>query len=318
MTIRDLKSLTEDEARQFFEDQLWKDGPICPHCGNCDPERIGRVKPNKAKRIREGLIQCKECRKQSTVTTNTVMHKTRLPLAYWAFAFAAMCSSKKGISAHQLRRELDVSYEAAWFMEHRIRLAMRLEPLADMLKGQIHADEAYIGGKPRNKGVSKRGRGTNKQPVATLVEYGGRSYTRVIPDNTRKTLQGNILSVVHRDSTIMSDENSGYTGIGKHFTGGHHSVNHHRDEYVKRLPDGTVVTSNSAESLFAIVKRSWYGIHHQYGKHLMQHYLDERDYVYSTRKMSDVERTMQAVSQGRGKRMMHRKGKGIEVVIPEA
>lgn len=306
MSTRDLKNLSEVEARKLLEMALWPEGPVCPHCGNCDQARIGHIAENKAKKIRAGLKQCKECRKQFTVTSNTVFASSKLPIATWVYIIASMCSSKKGVSALQLQRELgDHHYEAIWFACHRVRHAMALPVEENMMGGVIHADEAYVGGKPRNKGNSKRGLGTNKQPITTLVERDGdRAYTRVVCRVTKDTLHSNILSVVRKDSTIMTDENFKYRGIGKHFTGGHHSVSHKKGEYSR---DG--VSSNTAESVFAIIKRSVYGIHHHYSKEHMQHYLNERDFMWTNRKSTDVQRAHLAIKGAEGKRLMYKKPK---------
>src|SRR3954452_17523231 len=131
---------TEDEARAYFERLRWPNGPGCVHCGSVDVYRVG------GHSHRPGLIECRDCRKQFTVTVGSVMEDSHLPLATWAKAFHLIASSKKGMSALQLQRNLGLgSYRTAWFLAHRIREAMRCEPVAGMLKGQVQADEAYIG-----------------------------------------------------------------------------------------------------------------------------------------------------------------------------
>lgn len=129
----------EDNAREFFESIRWPNGPVCPHCGGADSYRLTPREPkpgSKGRPGRKGLLKCKACRKQYTVMVGTIMSDSHISLANWALAFHLLCSSKKGMSAHQLHRMLGITYRAAWFMFHRIRYAMTQEPLAGMLKGE--------------------------------------------------------------------------------------------------------------------------------------------------------------------------------------
>jgi len=170
----------DNEARKALEAILWPDGPICPHCGV-----INHAYATK----RPGVFRCaeKECRKDFTVTMKTVMERSKIALHKWLQAFHLMCSSKKGVSAHQLHRTLDISYEAAWFMAHRIREAMRAGGLAPLGGGGgiVEADETYYGNidKPHLR-ANKEGRirkMKNKRPIVALVERGGNvSYRRIL------------------------------------------------------------------------------------------------------------------------------------------
>ena len=143
----------------------WPDGPVCPHCGNDDAACIYDIKPNPEKKIRAGLRECKECSHQFTVTVGTVFEKSKIPLRKWLVAWYMLCSSKKGISAHQMQRMLDLgSYRWAWFMMQRIRYALRDPVFADKLGsdgGTVEVDETYVGGKVRGMGRAYRG---NKAP----------------------------------------------------------------------------------------------------------------------------------------------------------
>jgi len=164
-TLADVSKFTEDQAREYLERLLWPYGPVCPHCGTVDNavKLAGSV-------TRPGVYKCREktCRKQFTVTVNTIFHRSHIPLRTWIMAFSILCGAKKGISALQLQRHLGLgSYQAAWHLCHRIRHATAKEPLRGMLSGQVEVDETYVGGKPR-KGTgepSKVGRGTKKIPV---------------------------------------------------------------------------------------------------------------------------------------------------------
>jgi transposase-like protein len=245
--------MTEDEARQYIESVLWLNGPVCPHCGSIKSWSI------KGESARDGVYECSECGKQFTVTIGTVMQGSHISLRQWLIAFHLMTSSKKGISALQLQRNLGLgSYKSAWYLAHRIRLSMNEESVQKALKGTVEVDETYVGGKPRkgNKGSEpkkhKRGRGTDKVPVLALVERRGNVFSKPIENVNAKTLKGAISTMVDKDSTIMTDEWKSYTGIGKEFTGGHKTVNHGEGEFSR----GWVYNTNTAESYFALLKEA--------------------------------------------------------------
>ena len=293
-----LKRLTEEQARELFEGLRWVNGIYCPHCANADATRITKLE---GKSTRDGVYKCKECRKPFTVTVGTVMERSKVALKDWAYVFAAICASKKGISALQISRELGCQYKTAYFMCHRVRYAMKGDAFQPLLKGVVSVDETYVGGKPRNPGQSKP-----KMPVVTLVEKGGRARSKVTLDVTAKTLRKHMLANIDKSATIMTDELATYKGIGKSFAA-HHTVNHSAGEYVG--PGG--ISSNEVESYFANLKRGIYGIfHHVSSKHL-QSYVDEFDFRWSNRHISDTERTFAAISQVSGKRLMYRKAQGL-------
>jgi transposase-like protein len=170
------QNLTDDEARGYIERLRWPHGPACPHCGSVNVYRMT------GKSIRKGLLACRDCDGQFTVTVGTVMADSHLPLATWVRAFHLIASSKEGISALQLQRNLGIgSYRTAWHLAHRIREAIRCEPVAGFLQGSVQCDETYVGGKPRKdsgKKKPKRGRGTAKAAVVALGETGGKRVAR--------------------------------------------------------------------------------------------------------------------------------------------
>jgi hypothetical protein len=136
-------------------------------------------------------------------------------------AFHLLCSSKKGFSALQLKRELGLgSYKTAWFMMHRIRHAMEAEPMQGMFSGTVEVDETYVGGKPRYRGESKRGRGTKKKPVMVLVERDGRAHARPVETVDADTLKGTVRELVSPAATLMTDEFRSYEGLASDFAGG--------------------------------------------------------------------------------------------------
>lgn len=135
----------DDKARKLLEKLRWPDGPVCPKCGSENDHYALKPKPDSKRPVRPGVYKCKDCRKQFTVTVGTIFHRSHIPLHKWLLAIAMMCASKKGVSARQLHRQLDITYKTAWFMCHRIRKAMDQGPLAGKLSGIVEADETYIG-----------------------------------------------------------------------------------------------------------------------------------------------------------------------------
>lgn len=219
---------TEEAAREYLERIRWPAGPACPRegCGSMDVTKL------RGKSTRPGVYKCKGCRKPFTVSVGTIFEDSHIPLTKWVMAFHLMCSSKKGISALQLQRNLGLgSYKSAWHMAHRIRHAMRSEPLASLLKGTVEADESWVGGKPKlptPQDVKRRNRAkwTNKKPVMVLIsrESGeARSFPlgRVTAENLEEALTKN----VHPSAKLYTDERPLYNEPGKLFEGGHESVN---------------------------------------------------------------------------------------------
>lgn len=309
MAAIDVQRLTEDEARAILEGIRWNGEPACPHCGSLKVTKIEAV----SNKIRDGLIQCNDCRKQFTVTVGTVMHRSHITLRQWVQAFYAMCSSKKGVSALQLQCNLGLhTYRSAWHLAHRIRLAMKETPLAEALKGIVEVDETYVGGKPRKGArdqngdliINKRGRGTKKIPVMALVERNGRIRTKVLDivnaDNLKEAIRNNVDS----KSTIMTDELQAYSGIGKEFDGGHKTVNHSKGVYARGRK--VRIHTNTDESFFALLKRGVHGIFHHVSKTHLQRYCDEFSFRWGQRKVTDGERTVEAIKGMDGKRLTYR------------
>ena len=211
----------EDAARSYLEKQLWPDGPVCPHCG-----LIGEAYKLEGETTRNGLYKCAGCRQPFTVTVGTIFEDSKIPLHKWLFAIYLMCSSKKGMSAHQLWRNLwgtDEngkqlgSYKTAWFMCHRIRWALGQEPVSSKLKGVFEIDEVWIGGKQRlgslkteeGKYAKLWGRNVrdNKTPVTTILHRDGdvRSHPMITGEQLRPIL-GEM--VEQAESHIMTDSAS--------------------------------------------------------------------------------------------------------------
>jgi transposase-like protein len=287
-------------AATYLESIRWPDGPVCPHCGVQDPKHY-LLKSETRK-----LWKCRACRKQFTVTVGTIFEGSHIPLQKWLLAFYLLCSSKKGMSAHQLHRMLGVTYKSAWFMAHRIRYAMEQPPFARPLEGVVEADETYVGGKERNRKrqdkQKKTGRGTNKTPVVALVERGGEVRSFRMANVTGLELKGAIRRNVSRDARIMTDSFKSYRGLGKEFAS-HEYVSHSDGEYVR----GDVHT-NTAENYFSILKRGIDGTYHHISEAHLPRYLAEFDFRYNNRialGVTDAERTRRALAGVVGKRLTY-------------
>lgn len=299
MNLAQITELNEAGAIEYLESIRWPDGPICPHCG-----AMGNIVRINGKSARPGLLRCRDCRGQFTVKVGTIFASSHIPLRKWLMAFSIMCASKKGVSALQLQRQLGLgSYQTAWHLAHRVRHAMKTEPLASMLKGTVEVDETYVGGKPR-KGTgekSKRGRGTKKTPVIALVERNGRVRSYRIGSVSGKTLKGAIRENVDRSATIMTDDLKSYGGIGKEFQGGHYVIRHSSGEYSRNG-----INTNTAESYFALLKRGMMGAFHHVSKKHLDRYCDEFAFRWNHRHVTDGERTVTALKMVEGKRLMYR------------
>ena len=298
----------ETAAVEFLEKQRWGGIPACPRCGDTNVVQVKDAKGNRNKRF---LWRCHGCKQQFTVRIGTVFEDSRIPLRIWCYAFWKACSSKKGISALQISRECSLSYKSALFLMHRIRYAMTEPGEQEKLQGDIEVDETYVGGKPKytqkrefrvSRGPKQQiGRGTNKTPVMVIIKRNDKARAKVIPNVTGDTLKTAIRENVHKSSRIITDENKGYFGIGKEFTGGHEAVNHSAKEYVR----GDVYT-NTAESFFSLLKRGFYGTFHSVSKKHLHRYINEFEFRWNTRKIDDGDRTAAAIRGADGKRLMYR------------
>jgi transposase-like protein len=293
----------EDAARAHLESIRWPSGPVCPHCGGT--ERNSRLT---GKSHRPGLLFCGDCRSQFSVTVGTVFERSKIPLHKWILATHLLCSSKKGMSSHQIHRTLGVTYKTAWFMTHRIREAMTAGSLAPFGQGggTVEVDETYIGqDRPRKSG--HRG-GHHKRKVLSLVDRNsGRAKSMVVETVAAKHLVPILRKSISRDAHVMTDDASWYSPLSITFAS-HSSVNHSASEYVS-LADRTIHT-NTVEGFFSIFKRGMKGVYQHCGKHHLHRYLTEFDFRYSNRAKLGVDdklRTDTALKGISGKRLTYRR-----------
>ncbi len=294
---------SEEAAFAHLERIIWGGAPVCPHCGAVD--RITSVKANPAKRIRMGLHRCGHCKGQFTVKVGTVFEHMRLPLHKAMQAVYLVTSSKKGISAHQLHRTLEITYKSAWFLLHRIREAMRDGDLSPFGSGGgiVEVDETFTG---KLKGVPKRRAFHHKMKVLALIDRGsGKARTMVIDDVKAETLMPLVIANVAREARIMTDEHSGYRDAGKWFAS-HGTTSHGRGEYVN-LEDRTI-HSNTVEGYFSIFKRGMKGVYQHCGEQHLQRYLAEFEFRYNNRValgFNDTDRAGNALRGIVGKRLTY-------------
>lgn len=289
----------DDAAREHLEALRWPNGAECPHCGGADRQSKLEGTSHCA-----GLYFCGHCRQQYTVTVGSVFERSKVPLHKWVLATHLICSSKKGISSHQLHRTLGVTYKTAWFMSHRIREAMNIEPEGQLGGdgGPVEVDETYWG----NVGKQKPGArgGDQKMKVVSLVDREGDKRSFHVRDVNAKTLRPILDEHIAKDSALMTDDLNLYKGLGKAFTS-HESVNHTAKEYVRGN-----VTTNTVEASFSLLKRGLIGTFHHVGEQHLQRYVTEFDFRWNTRTargFSDTERTDEALRNIGGKRLTYRR-----------
>lgn len=258
---------TQESCVKYLEKICWNNKPYCPYC-----------KSIKNHPYKDGLRYfCNSCSRSFSVTVNTIMHDIRILLQKWFLAVSLIANAKKGISSRQVARDLDLSVKTAYSVSQRIRKAMLGTP-SPLLQGIIEIDETYIGGKPRIKGISKKGRGTKKVIVVGAVQRDGSVYARQFEKFTTKDVRNFILENVDiNKSEIHTDEYRVYNKVGKILT--HKQVNHGQKEYSRNGAH-----TNSIEGFWSLVKRGYYGQYHHYSKKYINLYIAEASFKYNLRK----------------------------------
>jgi transposase-like protein len=303
--IKAMPKICSDEAAavEFFEEQRWSGKPTCPHCKS---EDVYKMTDRDGSRNKRFLWRCRGCAEQYTVRIGSVYEESRLPLRHWAYAFWRASTSKKGVSALEIKRQCQISYKSALFLLHRIRLAMEPNPTdGGKFTGTIEVDETYVGGKVKNMHRSKIPSavgpgGKGKAMVLGMVQREGKIHRRVIVDVSANTLKSAIRELVDTQARVITDEHRSYHGLDKEFAGGHKVIRHMHHEYVQ----GDVYT-NTAESSFALIKRGLMGVYHAVSKKHLPRYLAEFDFRWNTRKLNDGERLVAAVKSAEGKRLLY-------------
>jgi transposase-like protein len=306
---------SEADAYEFLEELRWGDEPFCPHCQAREPYFLN-PENGKTRKTRTGTVserrvwkcRARDCRKQFSVLTGTIFHGTKIPVRTWVFVVFEMASSKNGVAAREIERKYGLTPKSAWFMVHRIREAMKRDPMAGLLTGRVVVDETYIGGTPKNRHGHHRNKGkqgqTDKTPVVALVSREtGEIRTKVVPNVTGANLAAAIRGEVEPERVVLhTDQSPEYPRMRMPFAG-HETVDHKQGEYVR----GDVST-NQAENYFSQLKRSIDGTHHHVSVDHLPRYLAEFDFRYTHRKESDTDRMARLVGQTHDRRMQYREG----------
>lgn len=299
-------------AVEFLEKQRWDGIPACVHCGSVAVYKM--IDAKTGERNKRFLWRCRDCKKQFTVRIGTVYEESRLPLRHWCYAFWRAATSKKGVSALEIKRQCQISYQSALFLMNRIRFAMAPDhETSPKLTGVVEADETYVGGKPRYPTPSRPGyrhfdtpeerakypsQRKPKPVVFAAVQRGGEVRVKAIANVTTHTLKAAVNQMVEKSAHLMTDEAPQYIKIGKEYAA-HDRIRHSSRQYVKGD-----VTTNTIESFFAIFKRGLHGVYHNISEEHLHRYLAEFEFRYNCRMLNDGDRTVKAIQAAEGKRLM--------------
>jgi transposase-like protein len=278
----------------------WPDGVVCPRC---EATAIGYI-------ASRSLWRCKACKYEFTVKKGTIFEDSPIPLSKWLPALWMYSSFKKGVSSHQLAKNLGVTQKSAWFMSRRIRLAMEIGNFETPLSGEVEADETFIGGRAKCQHENRRkhvGTGASgKTIVMGLLERDGDVRAEVVPSTRKGTLQGMVRASVAPGSAVYTDALRSYRGLESDYI---HGVVDHAERYVQDR-----IHTNGLENVWSLFKRLIYGTHHSVDPEHLDRYLAEATYRFNSRKVKDSTRFASATSGIVGKRITYRQLIGKDAI----
>jgi len=284
-----------DNALDEMADSRWANGVTCQHCGAERPMFL------KTRRI----WKCAKCRKQFSIKTKSVFEDSPIALDKWLTAVWMVANCKNGVSSYEIARDLGVTQKTAWFMLHRIRLAMQDEATGGKLSGEIEVDETFIGGKARNmhkdvkaRKIQGRTGPEGKAIVAAVLERGGKVRARVIDKRRKSQLHALVNENVETGSALYSDALKSYDGLGEAYK---HQVIDHAVEYVREN-----VHTNHAENFWSLLKRGINGTYVSVEPYHLFRYVDEQAFRYNNRRdVDDYGRFKMVLTQLAGKRLTY-------------
>lgn len=281
-----------DVTLQFVAEMRWPDGRICPNCGGKDHSFLATRR----------IWKCKSCKRQFSVKQGTIFEDSPIGLDKWLLAIWLIVNAKNGVSSYEIHRAIGVTQKTAWFMGHRIRLALQVGSFDSKIGGEVEVDETFIGGKARNmhKGARKaKGRGAaGKSIVMGLLERHGEVRVKVVENTKRKTLQPIIREHVEPGSEVFTDALASYDGLSPEFV---HGVIDHAECYAK----GKIHT-NGLENFWSLTKRAIKGTYVSIEPFHLFRYMDEEAYRFNSRKDRDYTRFQDAVESIKGKRLRYK------------
>ena len=291
----------EATAIAYLEGSRWPDGVAsCPHCGSVNTHRMGG-------KTQAGMFLCNDCRDKFTARTGTVMERSHIPVHKWLLAIHLMSSNKNGMSAHELHRNLGITYKSAWFLAHRIREAMmdgKPTPMGNA-GNPVQADETYYGNSSKRAKSYKKGHRNKAQVVALVEPSTGKARAFHVKRATTETVGEILYTNIRRKAVLVTDESGLYKFIGSQYAD-HQTVLHAGREYVNK--DG--FTTNNVENYFLQFKRGMRGTFVHCGEQHLQRYLNEFSFRYSNRSglgIGDQERAAMALKGIEGKRLTYRR-----------
>jgi transposase-like protein len=285
-----------ENCRQFMTELRWPDGKVtCPNCGSDNVKWLANAR----------VFKCfeKHPRQKFSLKVGTVFEDSPIGLEKWLPAMWLLVNCKNGVSSWEIHRALGVTQKTAWFMLHRLRLAMQDEN-GGTLNGEVEVDETFIGGKARNMHEAKRKKkihsrgGNDKEMVLGMVERGGKVRAMHVEGRSAEVLQKHVREMVEVGSAIFSDEYRGYNGLDDEYS---HAVINHAIEYV----NGNTHT-NTIENFWSLLKRGLHGTYVSVEPFHLFRYIDEQAFRYNNRKdMHDGDRFVAAMQQVVGKRLTY-------------
>lgn len=297
---------TDAACREYLELKRWNGTPVCPHCGVADEKHYKLNVKGEFK----GMYKCKSCKQRFTVTLGTMFEGSPIPLRKWFIAMFMFSAHKKGVSSHQLARDLDVTQKTAWFMLHRLRLTFA-DNSNTPIGGEgviVETDTTYVGGKVPNMSKNKRremkaypwhNKWDNKTVVTGYIERGG-TLRFDVKDAGEKEAEL-LAKHVEKGSFLMTDDTHIYNKVAEKLYSGHEQVNHTREEYVR---EGYIHT-NTIEGVFSLLDRMILGIYHSITPKHMQSYCNELAFRHNSRKVTDKARFDMALVKTQGAKLKY-------------